>query len=177
MPLEQLAYFAEIIGVGAVVVSLIYVGRQLRQNTEMLRVGAAGSWVGLTERLTSEITTSREVAEYWLKAGSSSAFDDLDEVDQQRAIMFEWRAITNWNQWFELRKQGLMPDAQWNEMIWLIRNLGHRRAVQEAWRAFEGGYDQAFRDFVSRHLEEGSRTPVSGHEGDRTTPAGLGDSE
>lgn len=157
MPLEQLAHLAEIMAAVAVVVSLIYVGRQLRQNTEMLRVGAAGSWVGLTERLVSEITTSREVAEYWLNAGPSSAFDSLDEVDQQRAIMFEWRAITNWNQWFELRKQGLMPDPQWNEMIWLIQNLGRRRAVREAWRAFEGCYDQSFRDFVSRHFEEGDR--------------------
>lgn len=157
MSLEQLAYLAEIIGIVVVVVSLIYLARQLRQNTEALRVGAAGSWVGLTERLCSEIATSREVAEYWLKAGSSSEFDRLDEVDQQRAIMFEWRAITNWNQWFRLRRQGLMPDAQWNELIWLIQNLGRRRAIQEAWSTFKGGYDQSFRDFVSRHLEEGNR--------------------
>ena len=157
MPLEQLAHLAEIIAAVAVVMSLIYVGRQLRQNTEMLRVGAAGSWVAVTERLVSEITTSREVAEYWLKAGSSSAFDSLDEVDQQRAIMFYWRAITNWNQWFELRQKGLMPDPQWNELIWLIQNFGRRHALREAWRTFEGGYDQSFRDFVSHHFEEGDR--------------------
>ncbi len=38
MSLEQLAYTAETIGVVVVVVSLIYLARQLRQNTDMLRV-------------------------------------------------------------------------------------------------------------------------------------------
>jgi hypothetical protein len=161
MSLEQLAYLAEIVGVVGVVVSLLYVAKQLRQNTEMLRVSAGGTWVALTERLVAEITTSREVAEYWVKAGPSAQYDSLDEVDQQRAMMFEWRAITNWNHWFQLRKQGLMPDAQWNELIWLIQNLGRRRAVREAWKAFKGGYDHSFQDFVSGHFEEGDRARSS----------------
>lgn len=123
----------------------------------MLRVGAAGTWVALTERLVAEITTSREVAEYWVKAGSPAEYDSLDEVDRQRAVMFEWRAITNWNHWYQLREQGLMPDAQWNELIWLIRNLGRRPALREAWDVFKGGYDESFREFVSRNFEEGDR--------------------
>ena len=37
MTLEELAYLAEIIGLILVVASLIYVGKQLKQNTEMMK--------------------------------------------------------------------------------------------------------------------------------------------
>lgn len=37
MTLEQLAYLAEVVGVILIVASLIYVGKQLKQNTEFLR--------------------------------------------------------------------------------------------------------------------------------------------
>ena len=41
MTLEQYAYLGEIIAAIAVVASLIYVAKQLGQNTELMRVGAS----------------------------------------------------------------------------------------------------------------------------------------
>ena len=37
MILEQLAYLAEIIGVAVIIISLMYVARQLHQNNELLK--------------------------------------------------------------------------------------------------------------------------------------------
>ena len=51
MSLESLAYLADIVGVGLIVASLVYVGRQLRQNTETMRQNAAGFYLGLQDRL------------------------------------------------------------------------------------------------------------------------------
>ena len=45
MTLEQYAYLAEIFGVVLIVVSLIYLAQQLRQNIEMARVAAADQGV------------------------------------------------------------------------------------------------------------------------------------
>ena len=46
MTLEQTAYLAQILGVILVVVSLVYLARQLNQNTELARV-AAGVMPGI----------------------------------------------------------------------------------------------------------------------------------
>jgi hypothetical protein len=43
MTLEQFAYIAEIIGVIFLIASLLYVGRQLHQNTEMMRAESRNS--------------------------------------------------------------------------------------------------------------------------------------
>ncbi len=40
--LETLYYVAEIVGVIAIIASLLFVGRQLKQSNELLRLGTAG---------------------------------------------------------------------------------------------------------------------------------------
>ena len=151
MSLEQLAYLAEIVGVALVIASLIYVGKQLRQNVDVIRFNAAGSYVSLQERLCGEVANSREVAEVWQKG--TSEFASLDEVDKQRLILFEWRAITAWNQLFQLRQDKLLPDSQWNELLWAIKNFGTRQSARASWRATKDAFGKPFQDFVSEYLE------------------------
>jgi hypothetical protein len=151
MTLEQLAYLAEIVGVGLVVASLIYVGRQLRQNTQIMRQNAAGYYLNLQERLCGEVATNRELAEYWLKGATE--FDSLDAVDKQRIMLFEWRAMTGWNQLFQLRQDGLVPDSQWNELLWSVKNFGARQSAREAWSVFKDAFGEPFQDFVSRQID------------------------
>ena len=63
MTLEQYAYLAEIIGVALVIASLVYLARQLKQTTEMMRVGAANERVQRDYDIVSQLISSREVAE------------------------------------------------------------------------------------------------------------------
>jgi hypothetical protein len=148
--LEQLAYVAQIVGVGLVVASLVYVGRQVQQNTETMRQNAAGYYLGLQERLCGEVASSREFAQQWVKAAKH--FDSLDEVDKQRVMLFEWRAFTGWNQLFQLRQNGLVPESQWHELLWSIKSFGSRQSAEQAWSLFKGAFEQPFQDFVSRQM-------------------------
>ena len=150
MMLEQLAYLAEIVGTGLVVASLLYVGREVRQNTETMRQNAAGFYLSLQERLCGEVANSREFAERWLKGASD--FESLDGVDRQRMMLFEWRAFTGWNQLFQLRRDGLVPDSQWHELLWSIKNFGSRQSAREAWVIFKGAFGEPFQAFVAEHM-------------------------
>lgn len=149
--LEQVSYFAEILGVGLVVASLIYVGKQLRQTTDAMRMTAAANYVSLQERLCGEVANNRELAEYWYKGIAD--FDSLDEIDRQRLILFEWRAITGWNQLFQMRQDGLMPDSQWNELLWSMRNFGQRQSARAAWLVFSDAFEPPFRSFAAKYME------------------------
>ena len=150
MTLEQLAYLAQILGVGLVVASLIYVGRQLKQNTETMRQNAAGYYLNLQDRLCGEVSNNRELAECWHKAASD--FASLDEVDKQRAILFEQRAIAAWNQLFLLRQDGLVPDSQWQELIWSVKHFGSRQSARQCWSVSKASFGKPFQDFISEHM-------------------------
>jgi hypothetical protein len=100
--LEQTYYVGELIGVVVVILSLLFVAKEIRQNTNQLRIGASNAWVDLQMQLSSGLAENREVAELWVRGDADSDFDALDSVDQTRLVMFEHRAISAWSNLFHL---------------------------------------------------------------------------
>ena len=133
-----------------VIVSLIYVAKQLRQNTDILRVNGASEWLQRDYEIVEPIIDNREFAEIWLKGDQE--FDTLDNVDKNRLIMFERRALGAWYHEFNMHAQKLSAGYRWREVEWLVQNLGRRQAIREAWRAFKGAYDEPFQEFMDTHL-------------------------
>jgi len=62
----------------------------------------------------------------------------LDEVDRQRV---------------QLRQDGLVPDSQWQELLWSSRNFGARQSSRETWTAYSGAFGKPFQDFISEQMK------------------------
>ena len=150
MTLEQTAYLAQILGVILVVVSLVYLARQLNQNTELARVAAGGQQVQRDFDITESMIANRELAEIWVKG--EAEFNDLDEVDRRRLIFFERRAIVWWHYNFYLNERGLLLKSEWQAQIGIIRAVANRQAVQASWAAFRDGFEKPFRDFLDEYI-------------------------
>jgi hypothetical protein len=150
MTLEQFAYVGEIFAALSVVASLIYVARQLAQNTAMMRVAASSEGVERDSEIVAPVIQSRELAEVWMKG--EAEFSSLEPADRTRLLLFERRAIVLWHHRFQLRKQQVVPDASWHEQIWIIQNIGRRQAVREAWRTFRSAYEPDFQEFMDRQF-------------------------
>lgn len=87
LTLEQAYYIGELIAAVAVIISLIYVAKEIRQNTNMLRINSSREFVRWNTDLVEPLSSQREVCENWMKGDSD--LDSLDEVDKQRAMLFE----------------------------------------------------------------------------------------
>jgi hypothetical protein len=68
MTLEQYSYIAQIVASIGVVASLIYVARQLVQNTRMMRASVSNDRVQRDFDLSGAVFTNREFAEVWCKS-------------------------------------------------------------------------------------------------------------
>ena len=154
MALEQAAYLADIVGVILIVVSLVYLARQLQQNTELARVSAGSQQVQRDFDITESMIANRELAEIWVKGDSE--FDKLDDVDQRRLIFFERRAIVWWHHNFNMYEGGLVSAAEWQAQLGIIRVVAGRGSVQAAWAVFRQGFEKPFRDFMDQELAPGS---------------------
>ena len=150
MTLEQYAAIAEIVGLILVIASLVYVARQLGQNTAMMRVGASDQRVQRDSELSYRVSDSQEFAEIWLKGIAD--FQSLGEVERTRLIFFNRCAIVHWHNMFRLRGENLLPESDWNELIWLIQHIGLRQDLVEAWRMFKNSFDQSFQEFLDAQL-------------------------
>ena len=143
---EAIGAVGEIVGAAAVVVTLVYLARQIGQHTAMTRVAASSERVERDYEIASSIIESREVAEIWAKGDLE--FDSLDDIDRLRLMFFERRAIVLWHHLFRMREQNLLTDSDWHEHRWIMQNFGRRRAVREAWRMFRDAYERPFQDFL-----------------------------
>jgi len=153
MDLTRLANLAEIFGVLAIVISLIYVAKQLKQTNLMMKNAAASERLERDYELVLPMIESRDFAEVWAKGEHN--FDELDHVDQQRLIFFERRAIMLWHHLFQMKKQDLIPEANWEETVWVVQNIGRRQALREAWKIFRHNVDKSFGDFVDQQFAIG----------------------
>jgi len=144
---DAISAIAEIIGAVLIIASMIYVARQLSQTNTMMRVNAASERLERDYDIVEPIIESRELAEIWLKGGSE--YESLGPADQQRLLFLERRAIMLWHHQYMLRQQGLMPDASWKETVWMMKTLGRRQVIREAWRIFGEGFNTEFQDFIN----------------------------
>jgi len=146
MTVDQVAALAEIIEVILVVAALVYVARQLRQNTQMMRVAAASERVQRDADLNFRVSDSREFAGIWLRGNRE--FDSLDETDRIRLIFFNRTVTVHWQNMLRLHEQDLLPEKDWSELTWLITRLGPRQDTVVDWNMFRDSFDPAFRDFL-----------------------------
>ncbi len=147
---DAISAVAEILGVVLIVGSLVYVARQLSQTNTMMRINAASERLERDYDIVEPIIESRELAEIWLKGGSE--YESLEPADQQRLLFLERRAIMLWHHQYLLRQEGLMPDASWSETVWIIKTLGRRQVIREAWRVFGEGFETEFQGFINEQF-------------------------
>jgi len=151
MNLEQFALLAEIVGSAAVVASLLYLVRQVRLNTDMLRFGNENDVVTVNMALCAPLIADAEVAQLWIKA--EREFDTLSEADRMRMVLQDWTAIQAWHNWFNLRQRNLVSDPHWKQLEYVIPLMCRRQSLREAWRLYGDSFSPDFQAFIRPFIE------------------------
>jgi hypothetical protein len=147
---DAISAIGESLGAVAVVVSLVYLGRQLSHNTEMIRVAVATETLEIDHTIILPIIESEEFAEIWLKG--DHRLNELSEANMQRLLIFERRAFTLWHHNFQLRSQKFVSDDTWYYQNGMIQFLSHREAVRQAWSIFKVTYEPPFQEYVDEQF-------------------------
>jgi hypothetical protein len=99
MSLEELSYLAQIAGTAGVILSLVFVGLQIRQNTAALQRNEHNSTMSQWTVIRMAIAQNRDIAE--LMTTGVGAERELDAADQLRLEQFlseyAWAAFHIWD--------------------------------------------------------------------------------
>ena len=104
MNLEQVYYASELLGLVAVIASLLYVGRQVKQNTASMRNAASTEYLNGLNALTIAMAMNRDFAEIWTKGANE--FEQPDDVwneqvvgiqilSQRQSVRFAWATFSH----------------------------------------------------------------------------------
>jgi hypothetical protein len=150
MSIQDWAAIGEMVGAIAVVVSLIYVGVQLRQNTRATRVSTSQAYIQLHGGALNpvvEVPTFRDI--YWralaglsnLQGSELAAFGLWSALQfrVQESFYFQWKA-------------GAFEDQLWSGWVCQFRDLHGYPGIQEVWAIRRHHFSEEFREFVDREI-------------------------
>ncbi|MGK0223847.1 MAG: hypothetical protein ACI9ON_003094 [Limisphaerales bacterium] len=143
MSLEYFANLAEIIGVILVVASLIYVAKQLRQNTNAVRAQSRQSVLAASQ---AELFTTIEQPSLTLSIGSSDPLSQEEQVSVSSYLFAIFRAREF--AWLQ-HNNGVIDDAQWNTELAVILFFIDGPRVRDWWaNVGRGGFGDEFAAFI-----------------------------
>ena len=140
MSLEQLSLLAQILGAIGVVVSLLFVGLQIRHNTNALVRNEHNSTMAQWTVIRQAIATSRDVAE--LMTAGLQGERELDAADQLRLEQmlqeYAWASFHIW----ERTQRGVFPPGTFEWSCGTL--LGRMLATPVGMRWWQGAKGTGF---------------------------------
>ena len=161
MDLDTLAKLGEFVGGFFVVVSLIYLAHQVRQNTKSLRTENYGRVLDRMSSLQSKLSSDRELNR--IVTIGAQAPDQLSRSDRVRFTWAVYELLGAGEFMYHQAMEQALPESVWarweNTIAWWVSHPG----IREWWRVKPAGLSADFEAFVDRLIRD---TPID-HEAAR----------
>jgi hypothetical protein len=144
--LHHLADIAQIVGALGVIVSLIYVAAEVRQNTNAVRAATFQEMVAMTVQLRSELVTDPTFAALAVKASA----DPASLTPPEAARMDAWIAavLRQFENLHYQHRAGMLDPGLWKGYDQMIRHSLSNVALQSWYRAHRLEYSEEFAAYV-----------------------------
>jgi hypothetical protein len=146
LKLAEWASVAEIVGATAVIVSLVYVGLQVNDNTSAIRSAAANDASVAMQSWYLEMGSNREASDLWFNAMTSP--EQLPTRDEFQFMMMMHAALLGMQNSYLLSKEGTI-DAEFREGITVaIVAVKDLPGMGRYWRQRRDFFHSGFANYV-----------------------------
>ena len=125
---KKWAAISEVFGTFAVVVSLIFVGISIRQNTAVVQAGQQNLLYELNDSLLSDFINNPELYELHVKGKDP---ETLTLTERARLVDLEHRWLNTWENAYFKYKTGLLSEEQYKS--WSDANAGWVECCMHKW--------------------------------------------
>ena len=155
---EATSAVAEVIGVIAVVVSLIYLSVQIRQNTKVAKAATRQAIAESTERLGDDLINNSDMAEIFVKHMSGG---ELSPVENLRLQARCYRDLQHWENIHYQFNEGLVSRDQWLGFRKNLVTLLTIDAYRDYWQHEASHYSDAFQEEIASIFDQSGISGVS----------------
>jgi hypothetical protein len=146
LKLSEWANVAEIIGALAVIISLIYVGLQVNDNTSAIRSAAANDASVVMQNWYLAMGSDRQAGDIWFNAMTSP--EPLATHDEFQFLMMMHASILGMQNSYLLTQEGTL-DAEFREAITTaIVAVKDLPGMRRYWRQRRGFFHSGFAEYV-----------------------------
>ena len=131
MSLEQASYLSQVIGALAVLASLIFVGLQIRQNTQSQKLVAVSSLAAAIAAINVPAMQSPALGEALARAMRDWSGATRDQRILAHFFLFSYFKLAE-NAWYQ-HARGALDSTQWSGWETMLRAFYHSAGVQSGW--------------------------------------------
>ena len=150
--LMKLSAYSEIIASIAVIVSLIYVGLQVQQNTYAIQTSTSQSLYVMNQENQSVIVSNRAFAELTDKIKKGN--DPISSVDSTQWLNYLNMDINVYESAYTNMTYGTLDREMGESWLTGIKNWVCTPMAYYYWNQYNEGYVQGFQDLVDQAFEE-----------------------
>ncbi|MEZ5998522.1 MAG: hypothetical protein R3B98_07500 [Hyphomonas sp.] len=149
--LETVATLADILASCAVVISLIFIGFQLKQNAELTRMAAAQTSAQLLSTNLGRIIENGDLAELITKEGAPDAWNRAERL---RVTNFLSASFRHFEVLHTHRRFGVFEEELWVGTEARLRDSLSTPAIREWWQESKPFYAKSFATYVDKVAAE-----------------------
>tara|TARA_E500000331_G_scaffold71603_1_gene66328 strand:- start:2429 stop:2923 length:495 start_codon:yes stop_codon:yes gene_type:complete len=140
MSIEKLYFISQIIVAVGFVISLIFVGFQVRQNTALLRQSMAAERLRANDFLLERLMTDADFRNFHYRAATEpEKFNEDDKYRNQFVNVRTLRtALAELNAYFE----GNIAEPEYTRLNWNLELLAKKPEIERAWALIENQYSK-----------------------------------
>lgn len=153
--LKVAALVAEVVGGIAVVIGLIFVGLELRQNTIAQRLTATQTLVVDYENALDIMSNEQEAACIYVRG--INGLDNLNGIERYRFFVIWFHIFRAAEQLYQYSLEGLLDQKTWRGFQRQLDEVARLPGVREWWEVRGDWFSDEFQDYVNDLVQ--SSTP------------------
>ena len=152
MSLQDLGSIGEFFGGLAVLVSLVYLALQIRQNTTSVRAATSASVSESLSSFSETIISHPELARLWFQGiGEYDSLEDQARHQFGLALLTYMRRVENA---FYQHARGFVDPDHWQTTERLLTRMMSNPGVLRWWSESKSRFSDRFVEFVERHISD-----------------------
>lgn len=148
MKLEKWALIAEIVGGIAIVVSLIFVGYEVRQNTQATQIAAYQQLINGISEFNIQTLENPDLRAVRNKLVSGANIKELNPDEQQIINAFLYLAYRNGDMAYMQYRGGLIDEERLISGMGLLVDFLELPTVQSHWNQAKSGFVEEYSDYI-----------------------------
>ena len=155
--LELIYFISQILAGIAVVISLIYVAIQLKQNTQAVKRESIKNIINTLRDATANLSQSEDKAEILFKAWKSP--EELKGAQKFRSYIIFQNLLSAFELAYFEQIDGALEKEHWSGYQQYLIDICKAPGLQEYWSARCTWYRQDFRDYIDKTIMLAPATP------------------
>ena len=152
---EAISAIAESIGTIVVIITVVYLARQIHLNTVTNRVAGILGIADAARDIHFTVAGNRDTAEVFIYGIPDP--DKLDEIDQERFALFIWGVLRQMESFYVQYEQGLIDEPTMKAYARLSIDLVRsNKIIKEHWRNSKD-YSPAFKSWIDQQVGDSSK--------------------